>query len=91
LNENEDNPIRDDLKATSDSIRHDAERLARMEKTKSELSPSDPRVERMSRDIEQLISQIADKAKAERELADQENEDQRPPSRDLQRPPSRDN
>ena len=64
----------DELKATSDSIRHDAERLAEIEKTKSELDAEDPRVDALSRDIEKLVADISDKAKAERELASETDE-----------------
>ena len=72
MNANKQTPAQRDLKATSDSIRHDAERLAQLEKTKSELDPADPRVDEVSRDVERLISEIADKGKAESELAARE-------------------
>ena len=65
----------EDLKATSDSIRHDAERLAELEKRKTELDPSDPRVDALSSEVERLVSNISDKEKAERELAEKEGDD----------------
>jgi hypothetical protein len=61
---------RQDLKATSDSIRRDAERLAEIERRKTELAPSDPRVDELSSEVERLVSDISDKAKAESELAE---------------------
>ena len=64
-----DTPAQEDLKATSDSIRHDAHRIARLEETKSQLEPTDPLVDEMSRDIEKLATDIAAKSKMERELA----------------------
>jgi hypothetical protein len=85
LNQEKDSPAQEDLKATSDSIRHDAQRLSDLEKAKTELDPADPRVEQMSKDIEKLIAEIADKAKAERELAE-DHRSQRGHSRDEGRP-----
>jgi hypothetical protein len=81
VNEQSESPDQEDLKATADSIRRDAERLAQLEKQKSELDVEDPRVDQISADIEQLISQIADKGKAERELAADEGDDDVEPSR----------
>ena len=77
MNKDKDTPAQQDLKATSDSIRHDAERLAQLEERKSELDPGDPRVDQLSRDVETLIGDIADKGKAERELAERERPDTR--------------
>lgn len=73
MDESKDSSAQDDLKATTDSIRGDAERLAQLEKAKSELDPSDPRVDELSRDVEKLIAEISDKGKAERELADSQD------------------
>lgn len=69
MNESKDTPAQEDLKATSDSIRQDAELIAQLEEAKSQLDPTDPHVDAMSRDIEKLAADIADKTKAERELA----------------------
>ena len=64
-----------DLKATSESIRHDAQMLAEIEQKKLELDPSDPRVDDLSTEVEHLVSDISDKAKAERELADENGDE----------------
>lgn len=60
---------RDDLRATSEAVRDDAERLAELESTKLSLDPADPEVDRLSREIQQLVKTIEHKAAAERELA----------------------
>jgi hypothetical protein len=59
-----------ELRATADSIRHDAERVARLETVKVGMDVQDPRVGSVSREVEQLAGELADKAKAERELAE---------------------
>ena len=81
MRESKNRSAQEDLRATSDAIRHDAQRLAQLEKEKSKLDPSDPRREKMARDIEKLVSEIADKAKAERELgqAERAHEGERKP------------
>ena len=60
---------RDDLRATSEAVRDDAERLAELEATKLSLDPADPEVDRLSREVEELVRTIGYKAAAERELA----------------------
>jgi hypothetical protein len=62
---------RDDLSATSESIRHDAERLAALEREKGSIDPDHPRVLELSREIEELTSRLAHEATAERELAEE--------------------
>ena len=81
MNEKKNAPDREDLRATTESIRHDAERLARVEQEKGELDPSDPRVDDLSRDSQKLIAEIEQKAKAERELAEQDEDTESPASR----------
>ncbi|MEP7158976.1 MAG: hypothetical protein ABI797_06080 [Chloroflexota bacterium] len=66
-----------DLRATSDSIREDAERLADLEAAKSAIEIDDPQMKRLSSQVVQLADDIKDKAEAERDLAqsvDRENE-----------------
>ena len=65
----DETPTRDDLRATSDSIRHDAERVTRLETVKVSLDPRDPRVDSISREVEELASDLVEKAKVERDLA----------------------
>ena len=66
-----------DLRATIDSLRQDAERLAELEAAKSAIEFDDPRMKRLSSQAEQLTDDIEDKAEAERDLAqavDRDNE-----------------
>jgi hypothetical protein len=59
----------EDLRATEDSLRHDAHRLIELEEEKSRLDQGDPRVDALSAEIERLTKGIAEKGKAERELS----------------------
>ena len=61
----------DDLRATSESILSDAERLASLEERKQRLDPTDPQVVALSREIEALTERIRRKATAEREIAEE--------------------
>jgi hypothetical protein len=62
---------REDLRATSEAIQDDAERLAELEARKRTLDAADPQVEELSREIETLARVMADKATAERELSEE--------------------
>lgn len=62
---------RQDLQATMESIRRDAELVRSLEEQKAALDPADPQVEGLSRRIEQLTSDMANKGEAERELAEE--------------------
>jgi hypothetical protein len=61
----------DDLRATSEAVQDDAERLADLEARKLALSPDDPEVDKLSHEIHQLARAIGHKAEAERELAEE--------------------
>ena len=61
----------DDLKATSDAVLSDAERLSQLEIRKRTLDPSDPEFERLSREIEDLTRLLGRKATAERQLSEE--------------------
>lgn len=61
----------DDLRATSEAIQDDAERLAAMEEEKRSLDATDPRVEELSREIEALARAVRNKATAERQLSEE--------------------
>ena len=60
-----------DLRATSDAVQADAERVAELEARKRALDPSDPEVDRLSSEIEDLAHRLSRKATAERELSDE--------------------
>lgn len=60
-----------DLRATADSIRRDAEQVATLEEQKTVLDPADPRVVHISAKVERLAAGLQDKAVAERELAEE--------------------
>ena len=62
---------RDDLRSTEESIRRDAEQVQALEALKSTLEPTDPRVERLSEQIERLATGLQGKAAAERELVEE--------------------
>ena len=63
---------RDDLKATAESIVTDADRLKQIEQRKLNLEPSDDEeVIELADEAEQLAEDISDKARAEKQLADE--------------------
>jgi hypothetical protein len=62
---------RDDLRATSEAIEDDAERLRDLEVQKQALDPADPTVVALSKEAEDLTQGIAHKATSERELSEE--------------------
>lgn len=60
-----------DLRATADSIRRDAEQVATLEEQKTALDPADPSVVPISEKVERLAAGLQDKAIAERELVEE--------------------
>jgi hypothetical protein len=58
-----------DLRATEDSVKADAAQLAKIEDTKAELDPGDPRVDHLSAEAVDLADQLARKTRAQRDLA----------------------
>jgi hypothetical protein len=60
-----------DLHATAESIRRDAELVKTLEEQKADLDPADPRVVGISERVERIANGIQDKATAERELAEE--------------------
>ena len=62
---------RDDLRATSDSILSDTDRLATLEERKRALDPADPEVLALSVQIEELSVRLRQQATAERQIAEE--------------------
>lgn len=62
---------REDLRATEESIRHDAEHVKSLEEEKEALDPADPQIARLSEQVERLTAGLKDKAAAERALSDE--------------------
>jgi hypothetical protein len=64
---------RDDLRATAENIVDDAERLKQIELRKLQLESlnDDSEAKRLASEAEQLAEEIADKAHAEKDLAEQ--------------------
>jgi uncharacterized Zn finger protein (UPF0148 family) len=60
----------DDLRATEESIRSDADRLKDLEEQKTSLDPADERVTQLSEQAERVSNELRDKSAAERELAE---------------------
>jgi len=60
-----------DLHATVESIRRDAELVKTLEEQKADLDPADPRVVDISERVERIADRLQDKATAERELAEE--------------------
>jgi hypothetical protein len=61
----------DDLRATEESVRRDAERVKTLEEEKAALDPLDPRVDDLSEQVVRVTAGIHDKAIAERELSEE--------------------
>ena len=61
----------EDLKATAESIRHDAERIVALEQEKLSLDAGDPRVDALSIEVERITARLKDKAAAEQDLAEE--------------------
>ena len=62
---------REDLRATEELIRHDAEHVQSLEEEKQALDPTDPQIAHLSAQVECLTAGLKDKAVAERELSDE--------------------
>ena len=60
----------EDLRSTAEEIAADAARLSRIEREKTGLDASDPRMAELSAESEQIARRIVPKTTAERELAD---------------------
>jgi hypothetical protein len=61
---------RDDLRATSESISHDAERLKAIEAQKRTLEPGDPRLDDLAVEAERIAAELAVKTTIETDIAE---------------------
>jgi hypothetical protein len=61
--------VRDDLRATQESIAREADELKRLEAEKAGLDPADPRVDTLSDRAVRLAGRIEDMVRAERSLS----------------------
>jgi hypothetical protein len=61
----------DDIKATSEDLTADAERLQAIEAEKATLPPDDPRLAELAVEAEAIARRMGPKATAEREMTDQ--------------------
>lgn len=66
----DDSERQDDLDATAESLREDAERMTEIEGQKQDLDVGDPRVDALSNEAERLAGQIKDKSRIERQISD---------------------
>ena len=74
----DDEVLREDLAATSESLINDAKRLVKIEEAKQDLDAADPEVDDLSIAAERLALQIEKKSRMERDLADEiEHEESR--------------
>jgi hypothetical protein len=64
---------REDLRSTEESILEDAESVLAMERDKSELDPTDPRVGELSDRIKRRTTELDAKAAAEQDLVEEVN------------------
>jgi len=62
---------REDLRATSEAIAADADRLVEIEKQKLGLEDDDPQLLVLSTEAERIVRALGPKAAAERELAEE--------------------
>jgi hypothetical protein len=66
----DDEKIRDDLAATSESLEADAREVVAIEEEKRDLEGGDPRLVDLSQQAERLARGIEDKSRIERDLSD---------------------
>jgi hypothetical protein len=67
----DDDERREDLAATSDSLRADAQLVVDIEDEKQDLEAGDPRLTELSNEAERVAGQVQQKSRIERELADE--------------------
>ncbi len=68
----------EDLRATMDSIEHDAEQVVQLERTKKALPADDRALQGLSYEVEDLSRNIAREAAIEQELTSRDEDERRP-------------
>lgn len=63
--------LEDDLRATSENVAADAERLQAIEQEKSKLAVDDARLVELSAEAERLAKRLVPKTQAEREIVEE--------------------
>jgi hypothetical protein len=66
--EDQQREMAQDLRATNDAVRSDAEQLAQLEAEKATMRPDDPALDRVSEEAVRLGERIARETRAERQL-----------------------
>ena len=69
------NDLHDDFRASADDLAADAGRLKAIEEEKAVLDPADPRLVELSKDAEQLVDTMVDKASVQTARAKELNAD----------------
>jgi len=67
--ERDESAMREDLRATADSVRDDARRVGQIEEEKQKLDPGDPRLTTLSNEAERVAADMQRKSRMERHLA----------------------
>jgi hypothetical protein len=62
---------REDMEATSDSLKDDARRLFDIEDEKQDLDIDDPRLDELSKQAEHLAGDVQEKSRVERALSEE--------------------
>ena len=60
--------LQDELRATTDDIKSDAEELRSLEEVKASLDPGDPLQDVLAARVVDLVSELVPKAEAQREI-----------------------
>ena len=60
--------LQDELRATTDDIKSDADELRSLEEVKAALDPADPRQDALAARVVDLVSELVPKAEAQREI-----------------------
>lgn len=60
--------LRDELRATTDDIKTDAEELRSLEEVKASMEPGDPLQDVLAARVVDLVSELVPKAEAQREI-----------------------